>query len=544
MKKLLFNVAFLLVMGFLLWLNCWSANPLMYDGAFFWGIVISGLCVINFIPGLFQGLRENVVVENGRVVGLPKFPKIPLLIAVLPWAYIFVMTILPSPIFGTGVYRNQIGEPEVREFTADVSPIDMNQLPVVDQQLAYKLADKKLGEDPTLGSQVTLGEPTIQLVNGKLVWAVPLQHSGFFKWLSNTDGAAGYIKVSATNQKDVEYVEDYKLKYQAGAYFNDNIYRYVRISGGLFEGLSDYSFELDETGRPYWVVTTFKYLRGMGLPEATGVLIIDAENGESKKYNLSNIPEWVDRIQPGEYITDQINNRGNYIHGLFNFSNLDKFQTSEGYAIIYSGGKSYYFTGITSVGMDESSIGFMLVNMKTKEATRYNMSGATEYSAQQSAEGKVQHLGYMATFPLIINTDGIPTYFMTLKDKEGLVKQYAFVSVSDYTSVGTGESIRDALTDYKRALAQDGMVTVPDGTADEVTVEGFITRIAFEAYSDTAIYKIILNEYPDMIFIAPAALSQELALSRDGDKVSLTYTDSPSGIITLTAFDNLNFRQK
>ncbi len=85
----------------------------------------------------------------------------------------------------------------------------------------------------------------------------------------------------------------------------------------------------------------------------------------------------------------------------------------------------------------------MLVDMVTKTPYLYQISGATEYAAQQSAQGKVQNLHYIATFPLITNADGQPTYFMTLKDNAGLIKQYAFVSVSDYTSVGTGETIGD-----------------------------------------------------------------------------------------------------
>ena len=103
-------------------------------------------------------------------------------------AYVFFM-LVSTPLFNSEAYRNQMKDPEVKSFSSDVQAIDLEQIPIVDQQLAYKLADKKLGENPSLGSQVQLGEPTIQQVNGKLVWVVPLHHSGFFKWLSNMDGA-------------------------------------------------------------------------------------------------------------------------------------------------------------------------------------------------------------------------------------------------------------------------------------------------------------------------------------------------------------------
>ncbi|MEG1050155.1 MAG: hypothetical protein RSE24_06400, partial [Oscillospiraceae bacterium] len=77
--------------------------------------------------------------------------------------------------------------------------------------LAAKIAEKKLGEKPSLGSQVVLGTPTVQTVDGKLVWVVPLQHSGFFKWITNLQGTPGYIVVSATNPQDVDYVDTYNI---------------------------------------------------------------------------------------------------------------------------------------------------------------------------------------------------------------------------------------------------------------------------------------------------------------------------------------------
>ena len=197
-------------------------------------------------------------------------------------------------------------EPEVRQFSADLQPIDISQLPVVDRELAALLADKKLGEKPALGSQVTLGDPTIQKVDGKLVWAVPLLHSGFFKWVSSTDGSPGYIFVSATNPRDVTYVDNFKIKYQPNAYFFDKLERHARIFGGYFKGFTDYSFEVNDDGQPFWVVTTYKNLVGISLPEADGVLIINATTGDTTRYTLENVPSWVDRVQPEDYIMTQI----------------------------------------------------------------------------------------------------------------------------------------------------------------------------------------------------------------------------------------------
>ena len=100
----------------------------------------------------------------------------------------------------------------------------------------------------------------------------------------------------------------------------------------------------------------------------------------------------------------------------------------------------YLYTGITSVVADESNIGFVLTNLRTKETKYYNVPGAEEFSAMKSSEGLVQEKGYEATFPLLINLNNRPTYLMSLKDEAGLVKMYAFVDVEDYQKVVTTEA--------------------------------------------------------------------------------------------------------
>ena len=210
-------------------------------------------------------------------------------------------------------------------------------------------------------------------------------------------------------------------------------------------------------------------------------------------------------------------------------------------AIIYNEGNCYLFTGLTSVGADESAIGFVMVDMVTKESKLYQISGATEEAAMRSAQGSVQQFGYMATAPIIINHNGIPTYFITLKDNSGLIKQYAFVSVADVTSVGVGDTINSALRDYNNILSESNSF-VPEG-GDEETKTGTILRIADENLDTGLFYKFMIAEQPDKIYIVSAELSQELALTEVGDEVSITHYTTESGIIVLTEFDNLEFAQ-
>ena len=525
-----------------------TLSPLYLDGAVFWAVLITIYVGLNALMKIGEFSFDAEKTQPGQVPfsfsARQKFPKLSAVIIAVPWILIVVVMILCSVFFQWKAYRDQLGEPEIKKFDNEVQAIDVAQIPIVDENLALQLAQKKLGERPALGSQVALYSATIQMVDGELVWVVPLYHSGFFKWLTNLSGTPGYIVVSATNTNDVRYVEGYKIKYHPGSYLLFDITRKVRFGPGLMTGITDYSFELDDEGQPYWAISTYKNSRGFSLPEADGIILLNATTGQMDRYGMDEVPEWVDRVQPEDFVLAQIANRGNYVHGIFNFANKDKYRPSEGHNIVYNNGRCYLFTGLTSVGADDSAIGFIMVDMVTKEPIMYEMSGATEEAAQRSAEGRVQDLKYRATFPIILNIDSQPTYFMTLKDNIGLIKQYAFVSVTNYSTVGTGESVSAAMRDYENKLRSDGVTTIGKLGGVVEQLEGTILRISGEYSGGNTVYKFLLSEKPDILFIAESTAGAELALTQPNDKVQVEYSLSSDGTAEVTSFDNLLFTQK
>lgn len=532
----------LVLVALLLFFGYPNLSPLYPDGFALWGVVLD--IVVAAVLVFRQIAKKEKVTDFKRIRSggdFIRFLKPGIVGAVLiaaPWVLCILIYGYSTVLFHVNAYKNQMPQPQDRTFSSDVQPLDVSELPVVDSSLATLLADKQLGDNPALGSQVVLGDPTIQKVDGHLEWVVPLLHSGFFKWAGNTSGTPGYIVVSATNPRDVKYVAQYRIKYQPNAYFFDLLERHIRLSGGFFSGLTDYSFEIDDSGRPYWVVTTYYNRVGFSLPEANGAYLVDAATGAVRHYSIKDLPGWVDRVQPVEYIMNQIDNRGRYIHGYLNFSNKDKFETEGSDAIVYYNNRCYMYTVLTSVGQDESAIGFMLVDMVNKTPYRYLMSGATAYAAQQSAEGKVQNYKYTASFPLITNVDGRPTYFMTLKDTTGLIKMYAFVSVTDYTTVGTGDTLAQAMSDYESNLKTPGNTDITAGGTSQV-VTGTVERIAAEVSSGNTVYYLTIQNQPGKIFTAVADLSAELPLTRAGDTVKVGFVQSNAAQVALTAFDNM-----
>jgi len=538
------NLVFVILAGFIL---VYFYMPVVSFG--FMGfpvllLVLIGLWITLNSPLNLATLGDQKELQNLKI---RKPDKVSFILLGVLFLYITVVPVVTTwALFHTNDYRDLIGKIDTESnLSTHMLPISIDKIRVVDQSLAQLLGDKVLGSQPALGSQVTLGAFNIQKVNNDLYWVAPLLHSGFFKWQKNIQGTNGYVMVNACNERDVKLVQEINgkkvyIKYQSEAFFFDNLERYIYFHGYYHVGLTDYSFEIDDAGTPYWVVTKFKKTIGFSGDEANGVLIVNAQTGEIKEYSIANTPKWVDRIQPGEFIETQLNDWGNYIKGFWNFSNENKLKITEPVSMVYGeDNNAYWYTGLTSVGSDESTVGFALINTRTKKAVWYKQSGATENAAQNSAKGKVQEKGYYASLPIPYNINNIPTYVMTLKDNGGLVKMYAMVAIEDYTIVGVGNNLREALMAYKNAFNQSGNKLTTKSKTERNIVKSVITRINGDVKNGNTYYYFTLRNLPK-VFIGSSQISNDFPLTTLGDSVYVTFDNDNQDVIDISSFKNRN----
>lgn len=432
-----------------------------------------------------------------------------------------VSTLIGAQIFNASRYEKLITM-ENGDFTADVAEINRTQIPVVDRDTASRLGQRKLGEISDLVSQFVIEEDYTQInYKGKPVRVTPLAYGDIIKWFNNnSEGIPAYITVDMTTQETSLVRLDEGIKYSYSEYLMRNLYRYLRFNypTKIFDNIS---FEIDEDGTPYWVASTMTFKIGFWSGrDIEGAVLLNAVTGESKYYKLEEIPKWVDQVYSSDMIMDQLIYNGKYRSGFFNsiFGQKGVLQPTDGYNYLAINDDVYLYTGITSVTSDESNVGFVLTNLRTKETKYYAIPGAEEYSAMESAEGQVQHLKYSATFPLLLNISDRPTYFMSLKDGAGLVKMYAFVDVSQYQIVGTGSSVEEARADYISKLKNENL-EIED--IAETTVSGVIDNIATAVVSGNTNYYIKLQN-DDKIYIAPITISDKLPLAKSGDSVEMT----------------------
>ncbi len=439
MKKNIIKILITLIIGlvvFYFWLP-----PINVTSSEFWSF-ITFLVIIYVVINSFSGmsnLRKELIKVN-KTGKLPKtggFSKYLLVIAGLFIIPILVNLVL-SPLFFSNEYYKRIAVDEEVGFEEGVESVDFNSLPLLDKASSEILGDRVMGQLPELVSQFYVSTQYTQInLNEEILRVTPLEYDGIIRYFTNReDGVAGYITVdSITGKSELVKLED-GMKYMDSAYFGEDLNRHIRFNYPT-EVFRDTYFELDNEGNPYWIVPTLGYT-GIGIrEEVTGVIILDPITGDMKKYEIDEVPEWVDHAYPSDLVLSQIDDWGKYENGFFNsiFGQSEVVTSTSGYNYLVMNNDVYLYTGITSVAQDESNLGFILTNLRTKETNFYAAPGAEEYSAMASAEGQVQNLKYTSTFPILINLNGRPTYLMSLKDNANLVKMYAFVDVEDYQKV-------------------------------------------------------------------------------------------------------------
>lgn len=497
----------------------------------------------GFIVYVFFLLGVFTFLDTLLSLRFTKVNKTCALVLIVIAALFFVLQFLSSELLNAKKYRDQITISEVSDFSQEFDAISIDSIPVVDKDTAIRLGEKQIGKQAGLGSQYDVSETYTLISSGKdLLRISPLEHQDFYKWFQNSsEGIPGYIRVNVRDANDVELVMlENGILYSPTAYFHQNLLRHVRFRYRT-EILSDYSFELDDEGNPYWIISVVEPEIGwFGGLDAVAVIVVDPFTGEMIKYEEEDIPSWIDRVQPTALAWAQIDNWGYYVNGLLNtfFGQKDMIQTTDGYNYVNIDTDTYIFSGLTSVGADQSISGFALINLRTKEASYIKVGGANEYSAMSSAEGQVQHLGYRATFPILLNVGSEATYFISLKDAEELVKMYSFVNVSDYSIVGVGETVNKAYTDYVKKLGQAGKDNLSDSSMiKEVT--GTVSSINTAILDGTSWYYLTL-ENTDILYMGSLELSVELPVTQIGSTVKLSYIDSGNKSVNLDSFDNLS----
>ena len=548
----------LIVLFLIFWFELPSLN--IRDEAF-WSFVIQAIVAIvvinafDKIAKLFRRvkIRNGVFIENGgdnEKVTFKSFGK-PIGIALVSIVAIivlgFVMNIIGAQIFNAKRY-NELLTLKNGDFATDVAELQMNQIPVVDRESSETLGKRKLGEIADYVSQFEIADNYTQInYKDQPCRVTPLIYGDPIKWFNNqSEGIPAYIIVNMTTQETSTVRLSSGMKYSESEYFMRNIHRYLRFKypTKIFD---DVSFEIDENGTPYWVASTVDFKIGFWSGrDIGGAVLVNAITGESQYYDLDKVPTWVDQIYSSNMIIEQLEYNGMYRSGFWNsfFGQKGVLQPTEGYNYLAINDDVWLYTCMTSVVSDESNVGFVLVNLRTKEAKYYTVPGAKEYSAMSSAEGAVQEKAYEATFPILLNVSDRPTYFMSLKDDAGLVKMYAFVDVQAYQVLGTGTNVSSARESYIANLKRENIeIAETQDVVENATIEAEILAVNSAVVGGNTKYYMKVKLPPESSLYLGDVITLDISLSNDlpfataGDKCVIGYSFDEEENVNIKSFE-------
>ena len=539
--------------GILFYFMLPALNFKSYDLYIYLGAIVASYVVFNALFSNVFGKPEYVPYVKRRAI----VPGI--IIAVLLVA-VGIGYLVSCEFFRASSYSKIISVDTDSNFSEDIeeqTADSFSEIPKLDEDTAAQLAARALGALKDIGSvsQFTIAPENSQInYQGKPYRVVPLQYADIIKWLVNTrEGFPGYVMVNMADES-TNFVElkDGSIRYSAYEHFNKLLKRHLRFEFPTYL-FADATFEVNDDGDPFWICARLDKTIGLfGGTDVIGIVLVDAVSGECIEYSMDQLKDdpnlqWIDRVYDSDLIVQQYNYYGKYQKGFWNslLGQKDVIKTTDGYNYIAKNDDVWMYTGVTSVTSDQSIIGFVLVNQRTKEADFYNVTGGTEYSAQQAAEGRVMDLGYTATFPLLLNIGGEPTYFLSLKDpKNQIVQQYALINVANYNNnkMGvTGTDLSKCLASYIESLKEKGItvdinpddVVTPGANEDKtpdtskLTASGTIADIRTAVMGGESYYYIKLDSN-EAYFAIAASKDEGVVILNRGDSVTVTYSGEGS----------------
>lgn len=501
--------------------------PINIHASGFWGFLISLLVlVLLLVSAKTVRLQTRKDLRDLRyAVHTRKSLKF-LLVSIIVLALIyFIGVILSSPIVNANKYQKLL-EPETGNFAEDIKQISYNQIPLLDKDSAELLGNRKMGSMVDMVSQFEVSSLYSQInYQGRPMRVTPLVYASPIKWLTNqSNGIPAYITIDMATQNTELVKIPQGIKYSESEYLNRNIYRHLRFHYPTYM-FDQLSFEIDEEGTPYWICPVKKFTIGLFGGQTIGkVVLCNAVTGKCQSMDVEDCPSWVDRVYPADLLIQLYDYHGTLKNGFINSVLGQKgcLQTTEGYNYLALDDDVWVYTGVTSVSGDLSNVGFVLMNQRTKETKYYQVAGAEEFSAMDSAEGQVQNLGYRATFPLLLNISGEPTYFIALKDNAGLVKKYAMVNIQKYQNVAIGDTVAACEKTYIKMLKNSGTSSASQEAFEEI--KGTIKRIA-QGVVDGNTHFYVTLENSNLIFDVPLVEYMEIITYDVGDRISFTYEE-------------------
>lgn len=494
--------------------------PLVFPQAF-------TLILLTLVPNAAYSalLAARTVIVSRRIVSIRRTPIRPYLIA-LAVLLVFAGGLFAAPYLDASGLRDLVA---VTTSTSLPPSTDIRHVRVVPEEAAIFAGSKVVGQ---LGAYYRVGDFSVQVASGRLVWVAPLEFNGVVQWLSRRT-SPGVIVVSAENpDAPAELRTRAPLRFIPSALLNDNLYRHVYFRYGT-EQILETTVQLDAAGEPQYLCTLGRPTIGWSGTRVTGVVLVDPVTGVMRRIDrrdFATLPAWVSRVYPAELALAYNEWFGAYVHGLWNYFIVrrDVHVPARGEVFgLLAGPRFVWFVDHTSPASDQSMTGFTYMDTVTGSVVYYTSSGG-EFNSRGAEEAVasnpiVRQGKLIPTQPLLYNAFGQNTWVVPLIAETGKYQTVALVQAKNgHVVVGSSSSPSpqiDAFAQYANFLG----VGAPLARAEQGhSATGIVDRIAALAAS---VYFTLRGQR--QIYVYDAHDDAAALLARSGDRVRFLWRPAP-----------------
>ncbi|MBV8150308.1 MAG: hypothetical protein JO101_04330 [Candidatus Eremiobacteraeota bacterium] len=495
--------------------------------------------VPNTVYSFAAAARTFIIAR--RIVSIRRAPVLPYVIACAAVAaYGIVLTL--APIVDAGGLRDLAS---VVETSSPPPNADLAHVRVVPLEAARFAGDKVIGQ---LGTYYQVGNYTVQLAGGRLVWAAALEFHDPIQWMIRRT-SPGVIVVSAENaDAPAELRQRAPMRYIPSAYLNDNLYRHVYLRYGT-EEILETTLQLDDAGNPKELATLGRPTVGWTGERVTAVVIVDPVSGAMQRIpraEFASLPRWISRVIPPDLALAYNLWYGLYIHGFWNSvvakRDVHLPARAEVFGMLISGERFVWFVDHTSPATTDASMtGFTYMDSRTGAMTYYTATGGEFSSAGAEnairANPIVRQGRLLPTQPILYNVFGQNTWVVPIIADNGKYQTLGLVQATNGRVVvgnpSAASTSADAFSAYGDILG--GRVAAGGGTK----VGGTLDRIA---QTGAAIYFTLRGDR--RIFSLHDLGSPDAVLARSGDRVAFSIQGEEGGMTLTRDFHDISLGTK
>ncbi|MDO5741702.1 MAG: hypothetical protein Q4Q13_02015 [Vagococcus sp.] len=400
-----------------------------------------------------------------------------------------------------------------------------------------------------------LGELQVQKIAGDVVYVAPLEFKGIWRWLK-AGASEGYLKMSATDVYEQPVPVKREMTYIPSAYFFKDAARKIYFASARYKSMGVPQLEIDDNGKAYYVQTLY---RPRGISENPNykkmkIAVLDTETGKVTLYDLKDVPKFIDAPISPEMASEMNSVYGKYEEGWLNSQLAKKgvkLATTNGTEdevtpIFNEKGEMLYFTDFTSPSnSDDSAIGYSYINARTGELTYYSKKNMMDSEGLLSLVNLVYpEKKLVGNMPLLYNIDGVPTWVVSMLDKNGIFKKIAYVNATDTDILAMEDTVDKALQVYRLKLGEKRSNVTATSKVTEKEISGQIVRLTSPIEtSDGVIIKFVLDD--NRIYTASEADNPLALFLQVTDKVHFSaklVDDEVQGYITNLSIEGFDIQ--